>query len=102
MNLDELRRRSAQKNQAKNEGPLQITIVGDIRVTPPVGMLLSRPADVIGFSIEQALDHGYKVLAAAIGCGGKFDQKALEREIVIAKVALEADKKAPKGNRGEH
>ncbi len=105
MKPDELRKRLAAK-QHQGEPKIQdveqkVNILG-FRKEQRVAIRFAFQADNLVMTLEQAIDHGTKVIAAAVACGGKFDPKALEREVAQDKRLLETEEaqRADKGAGG--
>lgn len=100
--LDDLRRRSAQRTGARQPQTAKQMI--DIFGNREQGVFLKFTylTDHLQMTHEQALDHAYKVIGAAVACGAKPDMKVLEAQIDAARAALAMDEKKKSEPRGGH
>lgn len=101
MKLDELRRRARQSAASKGKPLEQVSQQVNIYGNPGTQRVLLKftyAANNIEMTVEQAMDHAYKVLSAAIVCGAQFDRNVLEAQLANARLALANQKKNPGGN----
>ena len=103
MKLDELRRRGAQRQAARGQQNVQqmIDIFGNEK-TGEVYLKFTFLTDHMKMTVQQALDHGYKVLGAAAACGAKVDIAKLNATFEGAKQALAMGEKKASGNPSGH
>lgn len=103
MKLSELRRRAAQRQAARGTQDVKqmVDIFGNEQ-THEVYLKFTFLTDHLKMTADQAIDHGTKVLGAAVACGAKLDIAKLNASIEGAKQAIAMDQKKAAGNPGGH
>lgn len=101
MDLDKLRaRHAAKQHPTVHETKSQAVDVYANPATGQVFVKFTSPCDHLLMTLQQALDHGYKVISAAAACGAKPDMKELEAEMERSRKAAAAVATKPEPGKG--